>query len=74
MGSVKDGQQDDPDGASNAAENSEAGQTFVEPAGVGREASTVSEPSLRDHSGVQEDDHDGAASDEKRFQLGSTDI
>ena len=44
-------------------------ERLLPPRGVWCEVSCMSEPALRDHTEIEEDDHDGRAGNEERFVL-----
>ena len=65
---VEDGQQDEAEGAGDAGDDGDDAEALLRPAGVAGELAAVAQPALGDERGVEQDDGDGAAGDEERFQ------
>jgi hypothetical protein len=72
--STEDGQADEPDSANRGEDNREPGKDLLHKGPVGRKTTTVSQPSLRQESSVEENGSEDASGDEEGPQTVSTDV
>lgn len=71
---VEDAEADEADGAYQRPEDGEAREDFFAEGGVGDETALVTEPSVGEEGGVEEDGGDDAAGDEQGLELAGANV